>query len=102
MACSRVFRAYMFLYTLTHYLQCIHEYDVVNVCVSVQTFQFRDRNLFILLFFENIILYVSHPISSDNDLISQKLLFITEFYYPLYVAIGVAYSCLKYGVFITT
>ena len=42
-------------YNLTHYLQCIFFYDVVNVCVSVQTFQDRDSNLLNLLFFENII-----------------------------------------------
>ena len=47
-------------------------------------------------------MYVGHPISSDNDLISQKLLLKSEFYYPLHVAMGVAYSCLKYGVFIIT
>ena len=47
-------------------------------------------------------LYVGHPINSDNGLISQKLLLKSEFYYPLHVAIGVAYSCLKYGVFIIT
>ena len=45
---------------------------------------------------------VGHPISSDNGLISQKLLLKSEFYYPLHVAMGVAYSCLKYGIFITT
>ena len=52
------FRAYLLLYTLilTHYLQCIHEYDVVNVCVLVQTFQDRYSNLLILLFFETFIL----------------------------------------------
>ena len=37
--------------------------------------------------------YVGHPISSDNGLISQKRILKSEFYYPLYVAIGVAYSC---------
>ena len=42
-------------------------------------------------------LYVGHPISSDNGLISQKLK--SKFYYPLHVAMGVAYSCLRYGVF---
>ena len=47
-------------------------------------------------------LYVGHPISSDNGLISQKLLVKSEFYYLLHVATGVAYSCIKYGVFITT
>ena len=46
--------------------------------------------------------YVGHPISSDNDPISQKLLLKSEFYYRLHVAMGVAYSCLKYGVFIIT
>ena len=45
---------------------------------------------------------MGHPISSDNGLISQILLLKAEFYYTLYVAMGVAYSCLKYGVFITT
>ena len=46
--------------------------------------------------------YEGHPISSDNGLISQKLLLKSEFYYPLHVAMGVAYSCLKYRVFIIT
>ena len=46
--------------------------------------------------------YVGHPISSDNGLIYQKLLLKSEFNYPLHVAMGVAYSCLEYGVFITT
>ena len=46
--------------------------------------------------------YVGHPISSDNGLISQKLLLKSQFYYPLHVAMGVAYLYLKYGVFITT
>ena len=45
--------------------------------------------------------YVGHPISSDNGLIPQKLLLKSEFYYPLHVAMGVAYSYLKYGSFIT-
>ena len=44
--------------------------------------------------------YVGHPISSDNGLISLKLLLKSEFYYPWYVAMDVAYSCLKYGIFI--
>ena len=39
--------------------------------------------------------YVGHPISSDNGLISQKLLLKSEFYNPLHVAMGVAYSCLN-------
>ena len=39
--------------------------------------------------------YVSHPISSDNDVISQKLLLKSEFYYSLHVAMGVAYLCFK-------
>ena len=47
-------------------------------------------------------IYVGHPISSDNGLISQKLLLKSEFYHLLQVAMGVAYSCLKYGVFIIT
>ena len=46
--------------------------------------------------------YVGHPISSDIGLISQKLLLNSEFYNPLHVAMGVAYSCVNYGVFITT
>ena len=46
--------------------------------------------------------YVGHPICSDNGLISQKLLLKSKLYYSLHVAMGVAYSCLKYGVFITT
>ena len=40
--------------------------------------------------------YVGHHISSDNGLISQTLLLKSEFYYPLHVAMDVAYSCLKY------
>ena len=44
--------------------------------------------------------YVGHPISSDKGLISQKHLLKPEYYYPLHVTMGVAYSCLKYGVFI--
>ena len=47
-------------------------------------------------------MYVGHPISSDNGLISKKLLLKSKFYYPLHVAMGVAYLYLKYGVFITT
>ena len=35
-------------------------------------------------------MYVGHPISSDNGLISQKLLRKSEFYYSLHVAMGVA------------
>ena len=51
-SCAPVFRAYMFLYILilTHYLQCIHKYDVVNECVSVQTFQ-DGYSIFFILFF---------------------------------------------------
>ena len=37
------------------------------------------------------IFYVGHPISSDNGLISQKLSLKSEFYYPLHVAMGIAY-----------
>ena len=39
---------------------------------------------------------MGHPISSDNGLISLKLLLKPEFYYPVHVTMGVAYSCLKY------
>ena len=45
---------------------------------------------------------MGHPISSDNGLISQKLILKSEFYYPLQLGMGVAYSCLKYEVLITT
>ena len=45
---------------------------------------------------------MGHPISSDNGLISQKLLLESELYYPWHVALGVAYSCLKYRVIIKT
>ena len=51
---------------------------------------------------EKTYFYVGHPICSDNGLISQRLLLNSEFYYPLHVAMVVAYSCLKYEVFITT
>ena len=47
-------------------------------------------------------LYEGQPISSDNGLISQKLLLKSEFYYPCHVDMGVAHSCLQYGVFIIT
>ena len=47
-------------------------------------------------------MYEGHPICSDNSLISQKLLLKSEVYYPLHVAMGVDYSCLKCEVFITT
>ena len=46
-------------------------------------------------------MYVGHPIGSDNGLISQKLLLKSEFYYPLHVTMGVAYSCLKYIEFLS-
>ena len=46
--------------------------------------------------------YVGHQINSDNDLISQKLLLKSEFYYPLHVAICVTYSCLKYVISISS
>ena len=39
---------------------------------------------------------MGHPISSDNGLISQKLIVKLESYYLFQVAMGVAYSCLKY------
>ena len=42
---------------------------------------------------------MGHPISSDNGLISQKLLLKSEFYYTLNVVMVVDYSCLKYRVF---
>ena len=63
---------------------------VLCVCVCVC---FLMSNLFCCC-------YAGHPISSDNGLISRKHLLKPEFYYPLHVAIVVAYSCLKYGVFI--
>ena len=47
-------------------------------------------------------LYVGHPISSDNGLLSHKLFLKSELYYQLEGTVGIAYSCLKYGVFITT
>ena len=45
--------------------------------------------------------YVGDQIRSDNGLIPQNQLLKSEFYYPLHVTMGVAYSCL-HGVFITT
>ena len=54
------------------------------------------------IFAKSKMTYVGHPISSDNGLISQELLLKSKFYYLLHVAIGVAYSSLKNGVFITT
>ena len=62
----------------------------------------RHRVFFYLYFFLRDIIYVGHPISSDIGLISQKLILESELYYPLHVAMGVAYSCLKYEAFITT
>ena len=41
---------------------------------------------------------MGHPISSNNGLLSQKLLLKSEFYYPLHVAMGVTYLCLKFEV----
>ena len=38
---------------------------------------------------------MGHPISSNNGLISQKLLLQSEFYYPLHVAMGIAYCNLS-------
>ena len=46
--------------------------------------------------------YEGHPICYDNGLISQKLLFKSEVYYPLHMAMGVDNLCVKYEVFITT
>ena len=40
--------------------------------------------------------------NSDNGPISQKMLLESELFFTQNVDIGVAYSCLKYGVFITT
>ena len=45
---------------------------------------------------------MGHPISSDNGLIPQNLLLKSDFVYPLHAAMGVAYLCWKYGVFIAT
>ena len=45
---------------------------------------------------------MGHPINSDNGLMSQKQLLKSKFYFQLPVAMGVAYSFFKYGVFITT
>ena len=42
-----------------------------------------------------VCVYEGHPICSDNGLISQKLLLKSEVYYPLHVAMGVDYSCVK-------
>ena len=49
-------------------------------------------------YFVSFTRYESHPISSDNGLKYQKLLLKSELCYPLHVAMGVAYSCSKYGV----
>ena len=62
-------------------------------CLAIKIDEKMLKILFVLFY---------HPISSDNGLISQKLLLESELYYPLHVAMGVAYSCLKYGVYITT
>ena len=74
---------------------CICRWQYWNYCATLtNTNPFHILGLWVW--------YVGHPISSDNGLISQKLLLKSEFYYPLRVVIGVAYSCLKYGVSITT
>ena len=44
-----------------------------------------------ILIDRHMLFYVGHPISSDNGLISQKLLRKSEFYYWLHVAMVVAY-----------
>ena len=41
--------------------------------------------------------YVGHQISSDTGLISQILSLKSEFYYPLHVPMGIAYSCLYHN-----
>ena len=68
----------------------------------IKVSKFEDKILTFVFRFISSLKYVGHPISSDNGPISQKLLLKSEFYYPLHVAKDVAYSCLKYGVFIIT
>ena len=46
--------------------------------------------------------YKGQSINSDNGSISQKILSESELFVMHNVEIGVAYSCLKYGVFIMT
>ena len=63
---------------------------LVNICDSSYT---------------NYKMYVSYEgqsINSDNGSISQKLLLESELYMMQNVDMGNAYSCVKYGVFITT
>ena len=45
-------------------------------------------------------IYEGHSRISDNESISQKILLESELFVTQNVDLGVAYSCLKYGVFI--
>ena len=45
-------------------------------------------------------MYEGQSINSDNLSISQKILLESELFVMQNVDMGVAYSCLKYGVFI--
>ena len=48
---TELFPSRSVLYNLTLYLKCIHEYDVVNMYVSVQTFHDRYSKLIFFLKF---------------------------------------------------
>ena len=83
------------------------ESNQTNKLMTLQIL-FKIQNIYIIpvsmISMKNVIkyMYEGHPISSDNGLISQKLSLKSEFFYSLHVAMGVAYSCLKYGVFVIT
>ena len=47
-------------------------------------------------------LYERQSINSDNGPVSQKILLESEIFVTQNVDIGVAYSCLNFGVFIST
>ena len=46
--------------------------------------------------------YTGQSVNSDNGSISQKILLEHELFSMQIVDMGVAYLCMKYGVFITT
>ena len=47
-------------------------------------------------------MFEGQSINSDNESISQKILLESELFMMQTVDMGNAYSCVKYGVFITT
>ena len=70
--------------------------SLISSFVSIKAHKLGGSHQRVKVDFKVRLMYEGHPISSDNGLISQKLLFKSESFYPLHVAMNVAYSCLKY------